>query len=153
VGHGTTFKIYLPSADYRVESAAEKPEEALPARREGTTILLAEDDIIMRRLTRKMLEEHGYKVLEAEDGHAALKIIASSDTPIDLTLTDVVMKGMTGPELVLRLVDSYPQMKVVYMSGYTGELVAHQGLDGGIRLLEKPFTRALLLKTVDAALE
>jgi CheY-like chemotaxis protein len=153
LGHGTTFKIYLPSADYKVESAAEKPEEALPPRREGATILLAEDDAIMRRLTRKMLEEHGFKVLEAEDGHAALKIIASSNTPIDLTLTDVVMKGMTGPELVLRLIDSYPQMKVVYMSGYTGELVAHQGLDASIRLLEKPFTRASLLKTLDAALE
>jgi two-component system cell cycle sensor histidine kinase/response regulator CckA len=153
VGHGTTFKIYLPSADYKVESTAEKQEEAPPLRREGATILLAEDDTIMRRLTRKMLEEHGYKVLEAEDGHAALKLIASGDRPIDLTLTDVVMKGMTGPELVLRLVDSYPQMKVVYMSGYTGELVAHQGLDASIRLLEKPFTRASLLKTVDAALE
>ncbi|HET9309383.1 MAG TPA: PAS domain S-box protein [Candidatus Sulfotelmatobacter sp.] len=153
VGHGTTFKVYLPSADYKVESAAEDREEALPPRREGTAILLAEDDAIMRRLTRKMLEGHGYKVLEAEDGHAALKVIASSDTPIDLTLTDVVMKGMTGPELVLRLINSYPQMKVVYMSGYTGELVAHQGLDASIRLLEKPFTRALLLKTVDAALK
>jgi PAS domain S-box-containing protein len=153
VGHGTTFKIYLPSADHKLESASEKHEEALPPRREGTTILLAEDDSVMRRLTRKMLEEHGYKVLEAEDGHAALKVMESGSTPIDLTLTDVVMKGMTGPELVLRLIDSYPQMKVVYMSGYTGELVAHQGLDASIRLLEKPFTRAALLKTVDAALE
>jgi len=153
VGQGTTFKVYLPSAEHKVQSTAESQEEALPPRREGTSILLAEDDALMRRLTRKMLEEHGYKVLEAEDGNAALKIIESSDTPINLTLTDVVMKGMTGPELVLRLIDSYPQMKVVYMSGYTGELVAHQGLDGGIRLLEKPFTRASLLKTVDAALE
>jgi FixJ family two-component response regulator len=62
------------------------------------------------------------------------------------------MKRMTGPELVLRLIDSYPRMKVVYMSGYTGELVAHQGVDVGIRLLEKPFTRAALLKTLDEAL-
>ena len=153
VGQGTTFKIYLPSADYKVESAAEKPEEALPPRREGATILLAEDDAIMRRLTRKMLEEHGYKVLEAEDGHAALKVMESGNIPIDLTLTDVMMKGMTGPELVRQLLGSYPQMRVVYMSGYTGELVAHQGLDASIRLLEKPFTRAALLKTVGAALE
>jgi len=63
-----------------------------------------------------------------------------------------VMKGMNGPELVLRLMESHPGMKVVYMSGYTGELVANHGLDSGIRLLEKPFTRADLLKTVDAAL-
>ena len=152
VGHGTTFKIYLPSAERKLDSVVEVEEEALPARREGTTILLAEDDVVMRRLTRKMLEDHGYKVIEAEDGKTALDAIASG-IPVDLTLTDVVMKGMTGPELVLRLIDAYPTMKVVYMSGYTGELVHHHpGIDGGIRLLEKPFTRAALLKTLDAAL-
>ncbi len=150
--HGTTFKIYLPSAEEKLNGGAESHEETLPTRREGTTILLAEDDRVMRRLTRKMLEEHGYRVLEAEDGKAALEVIASNAGPIDLTLTDVVMKGMNGPELVLRLIDSYPDMKVVYMSGYTGELVAHQGFNTGIRLLEKPFTRADLLKTIDAAL-
>jgi PAS domain S-box-containing protein len=152
VGHGTTFKIYLPSADKKLGNGGEKHEEELPRRREGTTVLLAEDDAIMRRLTRKMLEEHGYKVLEAEDGKAALDVITSAGGPIALTLTDVVMKGMTGPELVLRLIDAFPAMKIVYMSGYTGELVTHQGLDTGIRLLEKPFTRASLLKTLDAAL-
>ena len=151
VGHGTTFKIYLPSADKKLETA-EDGLNGLPPRREGTTVLVAEDDAIMRRLTRKMLEEHGYKVVEAEDGNAALRSIAASSTPIDLTLTDVVMKGMTGPELVLKLIETYPQMKVVYMSGYTGELVTQQGLDGSIRLLEKPFTRAGLLKTLDEAL-
>jgi two-component system, cell cycle sensor histidine kinase and response regulator CckA len=124
----------------------------LPPRREGMAILLAEDDALMRRLTRKMLEQHGYTVLEAEDGKAALKVIAASTVAVGLTLTDVVMKGMTGPELVLRLLDSYPAMKVVYMSGYTGELVAQQGLDGSIRLLEKPFTRADLLRKIDEAL-
>ena len=116
------------------------------------TILLAEDDAIMRRLTRKMLEAHGYKVLEAEDGHSALEVIGSDHASIDLILTDVVMKGMNGPELVLRLIESHPGMKVVYMSGYTGELVANHGIDSGIPLLEKPFTRAGLLKMLDAAL-
>src|SRR5246500_3987423 len=121
VGHGTTFKIYLPSADKKLETAVEPKEDALPPRRDGTTVLLAEDDAVMRRLTRKMLEEHGYKVLEAEDGKAALEVITSAGSPVDLTLTDVVMKGMTGPELVLRLIDAFPAMKIVYMSGYTGE--------------------------------
>src|SRR5208282_2896691 len=130
-GHGTTFKIYFPSADHKLEATPEVAVEALPARREGVTILLAEDDVIMRRLTRKMLEEHGYRVLEAEDGKAALEVIDSSTVPVDLTLTDVAMKGMSGPELVLRLIDSHPGMKVVYMSGYTGELAADQGLDTG----------------------
>jgi len=151
-GHGTTFKIYLPSAEHKLGTAPAAQPEALPARREGATILLAEDDAVMRRLTRKMLEGHGYKVLEAEDGKAALDLIGADHTSVDLILTDVVMKRMTGPELVLRVIDSHPAMKVVYMSGYTGELVANQGLDSAIRLLEKPFTRADLLKTVDAAL-
>jgi PAS domain S-box-containing protein len=151
-GRGTTFKIYFPSAEQKLELAQENKAEPLPARREGITILLAEDDKIMRRLTRKMLEEHGYKVIETEDGQSALNAIKSDRSRIDLLLTDVVMKGMSGPELVLKLMDSHPEMKVVYMSGYTGELVASQGLDSGIRLLEKPFTRASLLKVIDAAL-
>jgi PAS domain S-box-containing protein len=152
VGRGTTFKIYLPSAEKKLGDLVAEQEDVLPRRREGITVLLAEDEALMRRLTRTMLEQHGYKVLEAEDGNAALNLITSSSTPIDLTLTDVVMKRMTGPELVLRLLDSYPQMKVVYMSGYTGELVTRQGLDDSIRLIEKPFTRATLLKTLDAVL-
>ena len=151
-GRGTTFKIYLPSADHKLGTAPEAKAEALPARREGVTILLAEDDVVMRRLTRKMLEGHGYAVLEADDGVTALAALATDHAAIDLVLTDVVMKGMNGPELVLRLMETHPEVKVVYMSGYTGELVANQGLEGGTRLLEKPFTRAELLKTVDAAL-
>jgi len=149
---GTTFKIYLPCAEHKLGVAREEQAEALPPRREGLTVALVEDDPIMRRLTRKMLEEHGYKVLEAEDGSTALKVIGSEDGAVRLVLTDVVMKGMSGPELVLKLIESHPDLKVVYMSGYTGELVAHQGVDSSIRLLEKPFTRASLLKTVDAAL-
>ena len=151
-GQGTTFKIYLPSAEKRLDARAESQPDALPPRRDAVTILLAEDDGIMRRLTRKLLEQHGYKVIEAEDGKAAIDAVAAGKVPIDLTLTDVVMKGMTGPELVLHLIDSYPNMKAVYMSGYTGELVAHQGLDEGIRLLEKPFTRPALLKILDEVL-
>ena len=152
LGHGTTFKVYLPSAEKKLDGGVEGVEDVLPSRREGVTVLLAEDDLLMRRLTRKMLESHGYTVIESEDGKAALDAIKGSKTRIDLVLTDVVMKGMTGPELVLQLMDAYPEMRVVYMSGYTGELVAEQGLDSSIRLLEKPFTRASLLKTLDVAL-
>ena len=152
LGMGTTFKIYLPSAAYKLGAETETQAESLPPKREGVTVLLAEDDAVMRRLTRKMLEEHGYGVLEAEDGKSALQVIGSNHATIDLVLTDVVMKGMNGPEMVLRLIESHPEMKVVYMSGYTGELVANHGVDSGIRLLEKPFTRIDLLKTVDAVL-
>jgi two-component system, cell cycle sensor histidine kinase and response regulator CckA len=153
IDRGTTFKIYFPSAEEKLGSVPERASEPLPARREGITILLAEDDKVMRRLTRKILEEHGYKVIEAEDGQSALDAIQTDHTHVDLVLTDVVMKGISGPEMVLKLMDSHPEMKVVYMSGYTGELVANQGVDSGIRLLEKPFTRASLLKVIDAALK
>jgi len=152
-GRGTTFKIYFPSAEMKLEDKAQVEADALPPKREGVTVLLAEDDATMRRLTRKMLEQHGYRVLEAEDGTAAMNLMTANHHSVDLVLTDVVMKGMTGPELVLRLLDTHPTMKVVYMSGYTGELVAQQGLNSGIPLLEKPFTKVDLLKKVDAALE
>jgi nitrogen-specific signal transduction histidine kinase/CheY-like chemotaxis protein len=151
-GRGTTFKLYFPGAEHKLGLVSEIQAEAPPPRRDGVTILLTEDDELIRKLTRKMLQDHGYIVLEAEDGTSALEVIANKKASIDLILTDVVMKGMSGPELVLRLLDSHPGMRVIYMSGYTGELVVNQGIEGGIRLLEKPFTRIDLLKTLDAAL-
>jgi PAS domain S-box-containing protein len=152
-GRGTTFKIYLPSASSRIGLASEPQAESLPPKRDGTRILLVEDDPLMRLLTKKMLEEHGYRVIEAEDGKSALQRLSENHS-IDLTLTDVVMKGMSGPELALRLTDSHPEMRVVYMSGYTGELLTESGgLGTGITLVEKPFTRTTLLTTLHAALE
>jgi PAS domain S-box-containing protein len=152
-GRGTTFKIYLPSASSKIGLAPEPQAESLPPKRDGTRILLVEDDSLMRLLTKKMLEEHGYRVIEAEDGKSALQRLSENHS-IDLTLTDVVMKGMSGPELALRLTDSHPEMRVVYMSGYTGELLTESGgLGTGITLVEKPFTRTTLLTTLHAALE
>jgi len=154
-GRGTTFKIYLPSAEEKIGLPAELPLEAGVATRRGTaTILLVEDDDIMRSLTRRLLEEQGYKILEAGDAKAALELASADHTQIDLLLTDVVMRGLSGPELVLRLSELRPATKVVYMSGFTGELIAeHDGTINGIALLEKPFTRASLLKTIQAALQ
>jgi two-component system, cell cycle sensor histidine kinase and response regulator CckA len=152
-GRGTTFKIYFPSAEHKVGVAQGPEAEAVLPAREGTTILLVEDDETMRRLSRQMLVEHGYGVIEAQDGKSALDRLASNHGSVDLVLTDVVMRGMSGPELVLRLIDSYPDLKVIYMSGYTGELIAeHSALKSGIILLEKPFSRATLLKTIHEAL-
>jgi two-component system, cell cycle sensor histidine kinase and response regulator CckA len=151
LGHGTTFKIYLPSAEKKLVPGTQEAGDVLPPRRDATTVLLVEDDAVMRRLTRKMLEEHGYRVLEAQDGNAAMKMISSAATKVDLLLTDVVMKGMTGPDLVLKVMESHPNIKVVYMSGYTGELVTNQR-GNGLRLLEKPFTRTMLLQSLDRAL-
>ncbi len=152
-GRGTTFKIYLPSVQDKVGVAPEPlPEAVLPAR-EDATVLLVEDDEMFAGLTRQMLEEHGYNVLLATDGGSALEAVNTNGS-IDLVLTDVVMRGMSGPELVTRLRQSHPAAKVVYMSGYTGELIADRDvLHSGITLLEKPFTRVSLLQAVHAALD
>ena len=153
LGHGTTFKIYLPSADHKIGLASKPEVETVSPKRQGTTILLVEDDEIMRGLTRQLLQEHGYTVVEADDGKSALELVASHTGPIDLVLTDVVMRRMSGPELAERLNASRPNLKVVYMSGYTGELIAEREvLKRGVTLLEKPFTRTALLNTIHATL-
>ena len=152
-GHGTTFKIYLPSADHKIGLETKAEVEAVIPKRQGTTILLVEDDEVMRSLTRQMLREHGYAVVEADDGKSALEWVESHPDPIDLVLTDVVMRRMSGPELVERLHASHPNLKVVFMSGYTGELIAEREvLKRGITLLEKPFSRTALLNTIHTAL-
>jgi DNA-binding NtrC family response regulator len=103
----------------------------------------------MRGLTRQLLKEHGYTVVEADDGKSALDWLESHPDPIDLLLTDVVMRRMSGPELVERISTSRPALKVVYMSGYTGELMANREvLKPGMTLLEKPFSRTALLNTI-----
>jgi PAS domain S-box-containing protein len=152
-GHGTTFKIYLPSAEHKIGHAAKPEAEAVSPKRQAATILLVEDDEIMRSLTRKLLEESGFTVVEADDGKSALEWVESHPEPIDLLLTDVVMRLMSGPELVERLSVSRPSLKVVYMSGYTGELMANREvLKAGVTLLEKPFSRTALLNTIHATI-
>jgi PAS domain S-box-containing protein len=153
LGLGTTFKIYLPSADHKIGLESKPELETVSPKRQGTTILLVEDDEIMRSLTRQLLEEHGYTVVEADDGKSALEWVESHSDPIDLVLTDVVMRRMSGPELVERLNATHPSLKVVFMSGYTGELIAEREvLKRGITRLEKPFTRTALLNIIHTTL-
>ena len=102
---------------------------------------------------RQLLQEHGYTVVEANDGKSALEWVESHPGPIDLLLTDVIMRHVSGPELAERLHTSHPTLKVVYMSGYTGELMANRDvLKPGVTLLEKPFTRTALLNTIHTTL-
>ncbi len=146
---GSTFKIYLPAADHKVGLAPRAKVESPIPRGEGKTVLLVEDDSLMRVLTRQMLQDHGYRVVEAEDGIVALERLSAKSGSVDVVLTDVVMRRMSGPELAKEIRTSHPGIRVVYMSGYTGELIA-QPSDSSqeIPLLEKPFTKAVLLKTI-----
>src|SRR5262249_35459608 len=114
-GRGTTFKIYLPSAEHKIGVEAKPELEMAAPRGDGVTILLVEDDDLMRTLTRQLLEEHGYEILEAKDGQNALQISASHPGQIHILLTDVVVRGVDGPELVARLNGSRPDMETVYM--------------------------------------
>ncbi len=142
-GKGTTFKIYFPRVAEIVESpvqvaAAVEPVAAEP----GTeTILLVEDEANLRYLARQFLEKQGYRVIEAADGAVAMQIAVAHEGVIHLLLTDVIMPGMNGRELAQRISEIRPNTKVLYMSGYTENVIGHDGtLEAGVRLLQKPFT-------------
>jgi two-component system cell cycle sensor histidine kinase/response regulator CckA len=152
-GQGTTFKVYLPRFDEEAEaSAAAKVKTAAPKGNE--TILLVEDDEAVRELTEMVLKTYGYNVLVAEEPQHAQKL---SDTPgldIALVLTDVVMPSMSGRELVKRLTDKHPHLRVLYMSGYTDNVITSGGvLEPGLAFLQKPFTPILLANKVREVLD
>jgi len=143
VGRGTTFKIYLP----RVPSIEEPAMHTIAAPAQfqkvepGTeTILLVEDEANLRYLARQYLEKQGYRVIEAADGAVAMQIAVAHEGVIHLLLTDVIMPGMNGRELAQRISEIRPNVKVLYMSGYTENVIGQDGtLDAGVRLLQKPF--------------
>jgi PAS domain S-box-containing protein len=151
VGKGTTFRIKFPLTQESLEEIQSAPA---PSRLTGSeTILLVEDEEALRALANTCLVSRGYKVMEAASPADARRIIADHPTRIHLLLTDVVMPGASGPELARLLREINPQLKVLFMSGYTGDLLAQHGvLEPGILLLEKPFSMDSLLATVREAL-
>jgi nitrogen-specific signal transduction histidine kinase/CheY-like chemotaxis protein len=147
VGKGTTFKIYLPRSDEVAES--EPRRNGVKAQSGTETLLLVEDEEAVRALVRSALKEKGYRVLEASGGEEALKLSEQYGGPIDLLVTDVVMPQMSGPELADRLANSHPQIKVLYISGYTDYAGLHHGaLDLGAAFLQKPFSPEALARKV-----
>jgi PAS domain S-box-containing protein len=151
--HGATFKIYLPRVDAPVEAPAPpRPRGPAPA---GTgTILVAEDDDLLRPLIRSILEVHGYKVLDAPNARAALARAREHAGDIHLLVTDVVMPGESGRQLARQLLDVRPKLRVLYVSGYTDDAIVHHGmLEPGLHYLQKPFTPAALVGKVRDVLE
>jgi PAS domain S-box-containing protein len=148
VAEGTTIKVYLPRVSEQCETAIGHDEPRVGE--EGTeTILVAEDESAVRELAGEVLRKFGYTVLEAVDGEDALRIAADHGGVIDLLLTDVVMPGVNGQELAKRLTAQRPGLRVLYMSGYTDNVIAHNGiLDPGTCFLQKPFTPLLLAEKV-----
>jgi PAS domain S-box-containing protein len=153
VGHGTTFKVYLPLAEGNVaaQSAATKPDELAP----GTeTVLLVEDEDRVRVLTRRLLEKNGYKVVEALNGVEALQYFDGNPEPVDLIISDVVMPEMSGPQLAQQIRLRQPDLKVLFLSGYTDSALIHNGvLNVEKNFLQKPFTPDALARKVREVLD
>jgi PAS domain S-box-containing protein len=149
--HGTTFKIYLPQAAVSAADADTKSPlaDVPPALQDSGTIMLIEDDPLVRDLARRVLEAQGYCVLEAGDGVAALRIAAQTEL-IDVLLTDVIIPGgMSGPQVAQQMHLQHPDLQVLYMSGYTDAAIEHHaGLNPGQALLQKPFTVQGLARAV-----
>jgi CheY-like chemotaxis protein len=152
VGIGTTFKIYLPCVGPAPEIAA--PSD-IPEKIEGglQTILVVEDEVPLLEVTHRSLEAFGYVILAANSPAEPMRISASHPGPIHLMVTDVIMPGMSGAQLASRLSASRPEMKVLYVSGYTDDTIVRHGvLEPGLAFLQKPFSPRTLARKVDEVL-
>jgi CheY-like chemotaxis protein/two-component sensor histidine kinase len=151
-GQGTTFTIDLPRADAErgVTVRRAPPESPAPG---SETILLVEDEAEVRRLTREILEGSGYVVIEAGDPADALRLGQDTRRPIHLLLTDVVMPGMSGPELATRLTATRADLPVLFMSAYAPDAIRQRGMPGNGALIEKPFRPDALSRAVRSVLD
>lgn len=153
VGVGTTLKIYLPRVR-RETSKSVRDDQAKTVQGGHETVLLVEDEEIVRDMCVKVLDEWGYKVLQAADGNAAIALSGRYKERIDLLMTDVVMPGMNGRELATQLISCRPEMKVLFTSGYTEDAIVHHGvLDDEVSFLGKPFSPSVLVKKIRQVLD
>jgi CheY-like chemotaxis protein len=151
-GAGTTFTVYLPRRDGQVGVRASEPIPLVSTGHE--TVLVVEDEESLRALVERILRNAGYKVLVAENGADALTLFNQHEGKVDLLLTDVVMRQMSGREIAERLARSKPALKVLYMSGHTDEIIDRHGLlENGVRLIGKPFTAEDMSRKVRTVLD
>jgi CheY-like chemotaxis protein len=152
IGHGTTFRVYLPTTD---AAATLEDEAARPSVGGGSeTILIVEDEPALREIVREMLGEAGYHALEAASPELALSLARSHPGPIQLLITDVVMPRVSGPDLAAQIRGVRPSIRTLYMSGYTSEAIGQRGLlAADTHFLEKPFAAAALVEKVRAVLD
>jgi CheY-like chemotaxis protein len=155
-GRGTTFKIYLPRVDEAAveETAAVVEREQTEIKRGWETILLVEDDEMVRAYVLRVLIDQGYRILEAANGVEAIAIARRREEPIHLVLTDVVMPELGGRDAAATLVAEMAGLKVLYMSGYTNDVaVLQELLNAKVPFLQKPFSPEVLARTVRGVLD
>ena len=153
VGRGTVFRVYLPAENGAVRlNKRSAGHDSVAGGSE--TILIAEDEPDLRELTRIFLRDYGYNVIEAASAEQALQIAEAFPGPIHLLLTDVIMPGMSGRQLAERIHSKRPQTRIIYMTGYTDDMVVqHRVLEPGVNMLQKPFTRLDLAQKVRSTLD
>ena len=151
-GQGTTFKVFLPVTEAS-PAEPEKEPETITETQGNETILVVEDNDMVRHLTDEILKPLGYSIITAQNATEALDVAASCQQPIDLVLTDVIMPDMDGKTMFDKISELFPKAEVLYMSGYTNEIIAHLGvLNKGVRFIQKPFTVQGLAQKVREAL-
>ena len=153
IGAGSTFTVFLP----RVEAEADVPASDSASRDERAvteTVLLVDHEAALRTLARRSLEMRGYRVLEAANGPEALQVAREHSGPIHILVADVVMPRMSGRELAFQLAPQRPEMKVLFTSGHSRDVIVHHGvLEKGINLLEKPFSQDKLAASLREVLD
>jgi PAS domain S-box-containing protein len=154
INRGTTFKIYFPRVEEKAEALPRKPNFTMNALRGTETVLVVEDEEAVRQLVSNILEMKGYNVLQASNGAKALELSEHHKGPIHLVVTDIVMPGMTGPEVAKKISEKRSDVKIVFVSGYSDGAIAHQGLlDGDVAYIEKPFGIEILAQKVREVLD
>ena len=153
VGKGTTFKVYLPRVEDSFQAPRKREWAETPGEKGKETILLVEDEPAVRGLAHMVLSEQGYTVIEAQNSEEAVRLAGKHGSEIHLLLTDVVMPGMSGHDLAKHLTALHANLRVLYMSGYTNNVIAENGtLEEGLSFLQKPFTPQVLTQRVREAL-
>jgi signal transduction histidine kinase/ActR/RegA family two-component response regulator len=151
-GQGTTFKVYMPRVDGKAQEI-KPPVDDIP-QGAGEVVMVVEDERQVFELVCEIIGDSGYKLLRPTSPQRALEMAMNKERKIDLLLTDVIMPGMSGKQLYEKISEIRPDIKVVYMSGYTDNVIAHHGiLDPGIHFLQKPFTESTLLNKLREALD
>ncbi len=153
LGHGSVFKIYLPRVDSKPVSLSSERVSVNPL--QGTeTLLLVEDDDAVRELAQRVLQRYQYQVIVAEDARRALDYALTTREHIDMLITDVIMPEVSGRDLSVQLAQVCPDIRVLFMSGYTDEVIVHHGvLDPGVHFIQKPFTALAFLHKVRQVLD